>query len=125
MFAGYVEPGQVSGYAGHVALDVASAPADVQQLPPLPQGHEVALTAAAAFAQAGGLAPTEVANYTSAQNYSPAGQTLQPRSPPVQLAIHRIEGALCSSAVSPVVRVHVVDAASGFWRAKALGGSQF
>mmetsp|Transcript_13603 Transcript_13603/g.21646 ORF Transcript_13603/g.21646 Transcript_13603/m.21646 type:complete len:918 (+) Transcript_13603:122-2875(+) len=121
MFAGYVEPGQVSGYAGHVALDVASAPADVQQLPPLPQGHEVALTAAAAFAQAGGLASTEVANYTSAQNYSPAGQTLQPRSPPVQLAIHRIEGALCSSAVSPVVRVHVVDAASGFWRAKAAG----
>ncbi|CAK9055767.1 unnamed protein product [Durusdinium trenchii] len=40
---------------------------------------------------------------------------------PLRLAIHRVEGALATSMVSPLVRVHLVDAASGYRWGKAAG----
>eukprot|EP00439_Symbiodinium_sp_Y106_P011177 s2265_g1.t1 len=44
----------------------------------------------------------------------PQQTTGVPGVPPLHLAIHRVEGALCAPMVSPLVRMHVVDAATGY-----------
>ncbi|CAJ1420284.1 unnamed protein product [Effrenium voratum] len=63
----------------------------------------------------------------------PEGPAPGPKPPPeaerggtqLRLAIHRVEGALCTSTVSPLVRVHVVDAATGYRWGKPIGPCVF
>lgn len=51
----------------------------------------------------------------------PQQTTGVPGVPPLHLAIHRVEGALCAPMVSPLVRMHVVDAATGYRWGKSAG----
>lgn len=55
---------------------------------------------------------------------TPPGQSSVARGrevPPLRLDVHRVEGVLSTSTVSPLVRVHLVDASSGYQLQKAAG----
>lgn len=56
------------------------------------------------------------------QGQPPAPEAQVPPSVlPLRLAIHRVEGALGTSLVSPLVRIHLVDAATGYRWGKPAG----
>jgi WD40 repeat protein len=90
---------------GHLAIDVAppiqtseAAPGPLL-LPPLRPGQTGA----------------EVPPFPAVPSFGYPG--LQ-RAPPLGLSIHRLDGWLQTSAVSPIVRIHIIDAATGLWRTK-------
>eukprot|EP00931_Biecheleriopsis_adriatica_P053857 TRINITY_DN31622_c0_g1_i1.p1 TRINITY_DN31622_c0_g1~~TRINITY_DN31622_c0_g1_i1.p1 ORF type:complete len:907 (-),score=180.09 TRINITY_DN31622_c0_g1_i1:24-2744(-) len=123
------DAGTTAGFHGHVSLDVAGRPGcDVLQPDgaPRPEGAAVPTALHAAFAAAAGPqhAPqSQIAQATASQYPMPGQQLAANLVPPLHLCIHRIDGHLLTSMSSPLVRVHLVDAATGFWRTKTVGKS--
>eukprot|EP00435_Cladocopium_sp_Y103_P063258 s348_g24.t2 len=52
---------------------------------------------------------------------APPALAVPPSVLPLRLAIHRVEGAIGTSLVSPLVRIHLVDAATGYRWGKPAG----